>query len=286
VVLPNDNHLSREPGLQVELRAQLAVAGASVVVMPTRARRAAVKPMKAEKDTARTNTLFPCPRGMPGGYRISDTATPAEAEGAERVWQQLAPAARPTPVGGQADAREMPVLPEAVLRLAATDSALGCARREVQQVVDAWGLEHIGDVVELLASELVRVAMGGPAVAKPCYRDLLHVRSVQLRFQTVAEGLVIATWDEDPRAPRFRQAGTSHHDEGELYFVPMLAEAWDFFRSAGGKVVWAEVAIPPPGRRWLPRRAQLRNGDARLAAEPDFALLERIRDGLLALDRE
>jgi len=43
VVLPNDNQLSCEPGLQVELRAQLAVAGATVMVMPTRARLAAVK---------------------------------------------------------------------------------------------------------------------------------------------------------------------------------------------------------------------------------------------------
>jgi DNA invertase Pin-like site-specific DNA recombinase len=43
VVLPNDYHLSREPGLQVELRAQLAAAGAAVVVMPARARLAAVK---------------------------------------------------------------------------------------------------------------------------------------------------------------------------------------------------------------------------------------------------
>jgi hypothetical protein len=43
VVLPNDNHLSHEPGLQIELRAQLAVAGATVVVMPPRTRLAAVK---------------------------------------------------------------------------------------------------------------------------------------------------------------------------------------------------------------------------------------------------
>ena len=43
VVLPNNNHLSRDPGLQVELRAQLVVAGAVVVVMPTRVRLAAVQ---------------------------------------------------------------------------------------------------------------------------------------------------------------------------------------------------------------------------------------------------
>jgi hypothetical protein len=43
VVLPNGNHLSCEPGLQIELRAQLVVAGATVVVMPPRTRLAAVK---------------------------------------------------------------------------------------------------------------------------------------------------------------------------------------------------------------------------------------------------
>jgi hypothetical protein len=47
------------------------------------------------------------------------------------------------------------------VQLAATDSALGCARREVRRVVDSWGLDRVAAVAELLALELVDAAMGG-----------------------------------------------------------------------------------------------------------------------------
>jgi hypothetical protein len=151
-------------------------------------------------------------------------------------------------------------------------------------VVDAWGLWQVADVVELLALELVSVAVG-PVVARPCYRDVRHVRLVELRIQLAAEGLVVATWDEDPRPPRCKQPGTGYGDGSALYFVPMLAEAWDFFSSAGGKVVWAEVAMPPPGQGRLPRRTRISISGARLAATPDPVLLERVRDCLLALDK-
>jgi len=33
---------------------------------------------------------------------------------------------------------------------------------------------------------------------------------------------------------------TGRDADNELYFVPMLAEAWDYFQSGSGKVVWAE----------------------------------------------
>ena len=175
--------------------------------------------------------------------------------------------------------------PESLLRLAATDSALGCAQREAWRVVHAWGLQPIAEVVELLTRELVSVALGrNGRMSRARYRDLLGVRLVGLRFQFVPEGLVIATWDSDPRPPRFGRPGSGHRDEGELYFVPMLAKAWDFFPSAGGKVVWAEVAIPPPGDRQLPGRTQHPTHQPRLTTITDLDLLKRVRDGLRQLD--
>jgi len=181
-----------------------------------------------------------------------------------------------------------PAAPQWSVQLAATDSALGCARREVWRVVEGWGLGQIADVVELLALELVSVAMGGTgqhAVGPPRYQDLLRVGSLGLRFQLGAYGLVIATWDQDPRSPQFQQPGTGPAIDGRaLYFVPMLAEAWDFFRSGTGKVVWAEVRIPSVGEGWLPRR---RRTSVRRPTAPlvwDVALLGRVRDGLLRFD--
>jgi len=103
---------------------------------------------------------------------------------------------------------------------------------------------------------LVNAALGRSTVGRPRYRDLLRVRLVGLRLQLVSGGVVIATWDSDPRPPRFGRPASGHYDEGELHFVPMLAEAWDFFPSDGGKVVWCEVRIPPVGDQRLPHRTQ------------------------------
>jgi hypothetical protein len=110
------------------------------------------------------------------------------------------------------------------------------------------------------------------------------VQSLELHFQLEAQGLVIATRDEGPRPPRFKQPGTGHSDASELYYVPMLAEAWDFFPSGSGKVVWAEVRIPPAGTSWLPHRTPCPTSDRRLTTVTDLALLERIRNSLLRLD--
>ncbi len=99
------------------------------------------------------------------------------------------------------DVTNLPGAPQWSVQFAATDSALGCAQREVWRVVDGWGLNLIADVVELLALELVSVAMGA-AVARARYRELLQAHTFGLRFQLEAYGLVIATWDHDPRPPQ------------------------------------------------------------------------------------
>jgi hypothetical protein len=60
----------------------------------------------------------------------------------------------------------------------------------------------------------------------------------------------------------------------------MLAEAWDFFLSDGGKVVWCEVRIPPFGDRRLPQRTQTTATTSRIPLFTDLAILERVRAGL------
>src|SRR6266511_6445452 len=181
---------------------------------------------------------------------------------------------------GRSEVNTYPGAPQWSVQLADIDSALGCARREVWRVVDGWGLGQVADVVELLALELVSVAMGGSGphvVESPGYRELLRVWSLGLRFQLEAWGLVIATWDEDPRSPRFKQPGTGPAADGRaLYYVPMLAEVWDYFRSGNGKVVWAEVRSPSAGERWLPRRGRTLARQPTVPLIRDIALLERV----------
>ena len=169
------------------------------------------------------------------------------------------------------------------MELAAIDSAFGCARREVSRVVAAWGLGQIADVAELLALELVSSAIGAQPSTRAGYRELSQAQILWLHFQLEPHGLVVATWDRDPRPPQIRQPGTGPLFGGcALYYVPMLAEAWDFYPSAGGKVIWAEAALRRPGQHWLPRREQLRCR-TRPAAALDLAVLERVRHGLLRL---
>ncbi len=174
------------------------------------------------------------------------------------------------------------------VQLAATASALGCAQREVWRVVKSWGLGQVADVVELLALELVSVAIGASgrhAAGPPRYRDLRQMRLLELRFQLEARGLVVATWDDDLRTPPMRQAGTGSGDGGELYWVPMLAAAWDFFRSGDGKVVWAEIRVPGAGQRWLPQRVPMvRPAPLALPANLDPSLLARVVRGLRQLN--
>ncbi len=82
-----------------------------------------------------------------------------------------------------------------------------------------------------------------------------------------------------------RQAGTGSGDGGELYWVPMLAAAWDFFRSGDGKVVWAEIRVPGAGQRWLPQRVPMvRPAPLALPANLDPSLLARVVRGLRQLN--
>ena len=179
-----------------------------------------------------------------------------------------------------------PGAPQWSVQLAATSSALGCAQREVRRVVDHWELGQAADVVELLALELVSVAMGATgrnAAGPPRYRELLQMRTLELRFRLQVHGLIVATWDDDLRAPPMRQAGTRSGDGSELYWVPMLAEAWDFFRSGSGKMVWAEIDLPPAGARRLPRRSRGRIPGQVMRNPGDLVTLERVRAGLSRL---
>ena len=155
-------------------------------------------------------------------------------------------------------------------------------------MVDGWGLDQVAAVAELLALELVNAAMGGTGqpVARLRYSELLDVRALELRIQLATQGLVIATWEEDPRPPRISQTGMSNGDGSALYWVPMLAETWDSFRSGTGKVTWCEIRIPHAGEQWLPRRRRHQRHRQRIPAVTDLALLGRVRDRLLLLDTE
>jgi hypothetical protein len=168
--------------------------------------------------------------------------------------------------------------------LAAVPSALGCAQREIWQLVIAWRLQPVADVVELLTLELVSTAIGPDKLfdTSPAVGRLQNVHPLWLRFQRTADRLVIALVDSDPRPPPLRSAGTGNSSAGTLYWVPMLADAWDYFDVSHGKVVWCEISIPAAYDRRLPQRRVVvrQTTPRRLPHHIDAALLDRILGGL------
>ncbi|HSV64950.1 MAG TPA: hypothetical protein VLJ59_03445 [Mycobacteriales bacterium] len=144
-------------------------------------------------------------------------------------------------------------------------------------------MEHIGDLAELLALELVdhAAAAAGEVVSGLSYRGLAGVSSFTLHLRYRPSVLLIETWDRDPLPPRVRPNDVVAADG--LYLVPMLAERWHYYHPpAGGKFVWCELVIPLPDQRWLPRRKPPHHiAERPPMAITDLALLRRVRDGLL-----
>ena len=176
------------------------------------------------------------------------------------------------------------------LTLAATPAAAGCARQLVRLTLSRWGLAALAGDAELVVSELVTNAVQATGITDPdvARGDPGGLATIQVRVLMYQVAIVIEVWDRDPGAPAGHEAASDEEGGRGLMIVTALSTEWDYFYAArGGKVVWAELAVPadlltPAG---LPRRA---HGTA-AAAQPgaglirDPALLRRVRQGLLDL---
>ena len=174
------------------------------------------------------------------------------------------------------------------LTLAAVPAAVGRSRDLVRLGLDRWRLAVLVPDAEMVVSELATNAIQamGPTDADATWNDMaddaetFHVRI--LLFQT---SIVIEVWDADP-APPILQHGTSEEEGGRgLLIVAALSAKWDWFPAPqGGKVVWAELAIPPRllTGAGLPQRSRpdttIEGNRSGIIRDPD--LLRRIHNGL------
>jgi anti-sigma regulatory factor (Ser/Thr protein kinase) len=173
------------------------------------------------------------------------------------------------------------------LTLAAAPAAIGRARQLVRFALSLWGLAALADDAELVASELMTNAVEatGATGTQTTPDGFGTAATVQVRVLMYQASIIIEVWDRDPGAPHRQE--TAFDDEGGrgLMIVAALCKQWDFFGAAdGGKVVWAELAVPaeiltPAG---LPRRA--RGAPAitanRVGLIHDPALLRRVHRAL------
>ncbi len=119
-----------------------------------------------------------------------------------------------------------------VWQLPADASAAAVARRLVRARLGHWGLTDLADFCELVVSELVGNALrygDGPGRL----RLFRHHR------------LLMEVSDTGPDSPHIQQAALSDEGGRGLQLVNAVCRRWGSCRTADGKIVWAELDIPP-----------------------------------------
>jgi len=106
------------------------------------------------------------------------------------------------------------------------------ARHLTVQTVTAWGLGELADVAELLVSEVVTNALRHS-----------HYRPITLRLMN-AGALVCEVTDDSHEMPGLIRSGPDREAGRGLWLVSRLARSWGTSRTAEGKTVWFEMALP------------------------------------------
>ncbi|MFI5688061.1 SpoIIE family protein phosphatase [Streptomyces sp. NPDC051636] len=119
-------------------------------------------------------------------------------------------------------------------------AAVARVRLAASDKLDEWGLTELGFGLELALSELVTNAIryGG---------EPIHVRLIRDRT------LICEVADGSSTSPHLRYAATTDEGGRGLFLVSQLTERWGTRYTPQGKVIWAELALPPavtedPGR--------------------------------------
>ncbi|MDG9720438.1 SpoIIE family protein phosphatase/ATP-binding protein [Streptomyces sp. DH24] len=113
-------------------------------------------------------------------------------------------------------------------------AAVGEVRSAVSRRLSEWGLDELAFTTELILSELVTNAIryGGSPI---------HVRVLRDR------NLICEVFDGSSTSPHLRYAAMTDEGGRGLFLVAQLTERWGTRYTPGGKVIWAEQALPRPG---------------------------------------
>jgi anti-sigma regulatory factor (Ser/Thr protein kinase) len=187
-------------------------------------------------------------------------------------------------------------LPDAqvsVWQFVAQPMAPGMARRHTVETLRGWGLGSIIHIAELVASELVTNAVQASADLDDA-ATLGNAAPVALRLSRLHTSLLIEVWDRDENLPVHQETSGETESGRGLLLVESLSTRWSHYRPRSrGKVVWAQIDLPReltvlPGTResaiHLPRRELAREPGPPIEVFDDLAVLQRVADGLRALD--
>ena len=173
------------------------------------------------------------------------------------------------------------------LTLAAMPTAVRLSRTLVAVTLKHWGLGRVAEDAELVISELATNAVKATGLvdAEPSWSERASLAVIHVRIVYLETRIVLEVWDGDPTPPKPVNAVPDAENGRGLAIVEALCTRWNYFHAVdGGKVVWAELAIPPlpvtdaglPVR--IPEPVQL--GPIPPAINRDPRTLRRVHHGL------
>ncbi len=177
------------------------------------------------------------------------------------------------------------------LLLVAADEAVNIFGLTIRYTARAW-LPQVERAAEEVARELVSRAVKttgipGPRPPWTAFQDEeIPLSEVRLRLEYPS--LFVEVWDGDPTSP-FPPLGD--YLDNHLTEVHEQAQRWNWYPRGRGKVIWAELGIPPQRQTdGLPRPTAGRFScpvpDGRGAPLRDVGAMRRVRNGLVRLDSD
>lgn len=172
------------------------------------------------------------------------------------------------------------------IRLAATATAVSCARIFVEHTLKQWEAPALVEDALLVVSELVTNSVKATGVTnpEPTWTELDGLQLLHVTMQGHGRSVTIRVWDSSLEPPVKPKAGPEEWSEGGrgLLLVETLAlHVGHYFPQAGGKVVWAEMALPHVAPM-LPRRERKEPLNL-LLPQPDPELLVKLLQSLQRL---
>ncbi|MEV2235518.1 SpoIIE family protein phosphatase [Streptomyces phaeochromogenes] len=170
--------------------------------------------------------------------------TPQPGEPPPRFSSGLGPGRSPTRFARPADdvalllarTRALHADQVATWGLPADPEIVADARLQASRQLQAWGLEEVGFITELVVSELVTNAIRYGAA--PIQLRLIRDRT-----------LICEVSDGNSAAPHLRRARTFDEGGRGLLLVSQLTQGWGTRQTTGGKTIWAEQLLPT-GQAW------------------------------------
>ncbi|WP_308313078.1 SpoIIE family protein phosphatase [Streptomyces sp. ISL-1] len=153
-------------------------------------------------------------------------------ESCQAVLDELLPS-RPRDDVALLIARTRAIPPDQVARwdVPSDPAAVADMRAAVTEKLDEWGLAEVAFAMELVISELITNAIryGSAPVTVQLLRD---------------RALTCEVADGSSTSPHLRYAATMDEGGRGLFLVAQMTERWGTRYTPGGKVIWAELALP------------------------------------------